>query len=316
MDRSRRADRGLSPVVGTALLIAIVLVFSVVAGYVFFGLSDTSDPAPQTVIEVEHSDDLADWRLVHGGGDRVDGSNLELRGTATPNAASGQNLSVGDEVAFYPTAEEVAVVWYGEDDTSYRLATFEVEQPLPEPDQDCDWVDAESNNGTDEVTVDGIVVNCTVETGDNVYVENGGAVVGAVVSDNKVLDVDDGEVYGDVTVYKVVNVQNGTVTGDVTSEDEEVKLYETTVGGSVDANDSAEVLDDSIVEGDVESRTGVVQIDDSAVEGSVTADGRVDLDDATVEEHVYADPSDFDCTNSTVNGEDCGDYSPRDPDDW
>lgn len=315
----RGADRGLSPVVGSALMIAIVLVFAAVAGYVFFGMSDTSDPAPQVAWEAESSEELTDWRLVHGGGDRVDGGHLELHGTADPDAAAGTNLSAEDEVSFYPTSAEVDVVWYGDDGESYRLTTIEVEQPLPEPDEGCEWVESESNDGSDEVTVDGLVVNCDVSTTDNVHVENGGAVVGEVVSGTKVLDLDDAAVYGNVEVFKVANVQNGTVTGDVTSEDEEVKLDETTVEGSVNAADKAEVMDDSVVEGNVESRNGTSQISQSTVEGSVTAKDKVDLDDATVEGHVYADSDglvDFDCTDSTIDGEDCSSYEPRDPDDW
>lgn len=318
MGGGRSGERGVSPVVGAALMIAIVVVFSAVAGYIFFGLSDTSDPAPQVVLDAESSDDLVDWRLVHGGGEEVDGSRLELRGTATPDAAGGRNLSVDDEVDFYPTDEEVEVIWYSEDEeTTHRLATFEVEQPLPAPDEGCDWVETESNHGADEVTVNGIVLNCDINTSDNVYVKNGGTVVGEVISGNNVLDLDDGEIYGDVTVEKAANVQNGNVTGDVTSRTEEVKIQ---VGSSVDgsavANDKVEVEGGSRVSGDVRSRTGVAQIDDSTVEGSVTAAGDVDLDDATIEGHVYADPGDFDCHASTVNGEDCGDYSPRDPADW
>lgn len=317
MARFRSGDRGLSPVVGTALLIAVVLVFSVVAGYVFFGLSDTNDPAPQVALEVESSDGLADWRLVHGGGEELRGSNVELRGTATPDAAQGRNLSVDDEVEFYPTEREIEVVWNGGDDTTYRLAAFEVEQPLPAPDEDCEWVEAESDGGNDSIKIDGVVVNCDVETAENVEVSDGGVVVGEVVSGDKDLDFDGGEVYGDVEVQKPANVQNGSVAGSVTSTNQEVKLDRgTTVDGSVDAYANAEVMGGSRVAGDVRSRTRTTKVDDGTVEGSVTAADDVDLDDATVEGHVYADPGDFDCDASIVNGEDCGDYSPRDPDDW
>lgn len=317
----RETDRGLSPVVGTALMIAIVLVFAAIAGYVFLGLSDTAEPAPQVAWEAESSEDGADWRLVHGGGDRVEGKHLELHGTATPDAATDTNLSVEDEVSFYPTASEVTVVWYGEDGESYRLTTIEIEQPLPAPDEGCDWVEAESDGGSDPVTVDGIAVNCDVSTGEQITVRNGGAVIGEVVSGSKDLDLDDAAVYGDVELSKAANVQNGTVTGDVTSTNKEVKLDEAVVEGSVTAMAKAEVMDDSVVDGDVESRGGTSQISRSTVQGSVTAaaGGKVNLDDATVEGHVYADPDgsvDFECSNSTIDGQDCDSYTPRDPDDW
>lgn len=331
MRRPHNTHRGVSPVVGVALLIAIVLVFSAVAGYVFLAFTDTTDPAPQVVWESDSSDDFAEWELVHEGGERVDGDRLELQGTATPDAAAGTNLTTNDAVPFYPTESEVEVVWYGEDDSSHLLTTIEVERPLPVPDEDCDWVDSESNGGND-VTVDGITVNCDVEITGNVNVRNDGAVVGTVRSDDKELDLDDAAVYGDVEVEEVANLQNGTVTGSVTSITKQVKLDDTTVGGAIEAGDTVEVMSDSQVNGSVESTGGAVKVHDSATEGDVQGDDRVDvvrsyvegdayaddvdLDRATVEGHVYVDPADFDCKDSTINGQDCGSYTPRDPADW
>jgi len=36
----------------------------------------------------------------------------------------------------------------------------------------------------------------------------------------------------------------------------------------------------------------------------------------TVSGHVYVDSGDFSCSDSTINGEDCGTYTPKDPDDY
>jgi len=40
----------------------------------------------------------------------------------------------------------------------------------------------------------------------------------------------------------------------------------------------------------------------------------VDMNGVTVEGDVYA--SDFKCTDSTIDGESCDEYSPKSPSDW
>jgi flagellin-like protein len=312
-----RADRGISPVIGTVLLVGIVVILIAVSAALFFGIADTSDPAPRIVMDADSQDDGVEYTLRHERGDTVDGDNVRLEGAADPDATVGDRLTAGYEVTVYPTAEEIAVVWYDDRDTSYVLTTVEVSRAFPEPDEGCDWVDDESNGGSDPITIDGLVVNCDVETNDQVEVQNGGAVVGEVVSDSKELDADDAEIYGDVDVEKVLNVQNGTVTGDATSRTADVKIHTgSTVEGSVEAEKVAEVTDGSEVEGDVQSRSKDAKILDSTVGGAVTANGTVKLDGADVAGHVYADPSDFDCTDSTINGESCGSYTPKDPENW
>lgn len=315
MTRNEESSRALSPVVGIVLLIGILVALVTVSGSIFFGLADTNDPAPDVVFEHERTGDRSEHALRHRGGDELDGDELELRGVADPDSPAGKALSAGDNLSFYPTADEVEVVWYG-DDTSYVLTSVDVEDPLPDPDEGCDWVDDETNSGVDPITIDDTVVNCDVQTDEQVTVRNGGIVVGDAISDVKDFDGDDATVYGDVDVEDVFNLQDGTITGDATSRTADVKVGNGTVEGSVNAQKVAEVTDGTVVEGDVESHTKDAKVLDSDVEGSVTADGTVKLDGATVEGDVYADPANFDCTDSTIDGEDCSSYSPRDPSDW
>lgn len=315
MTRNEESSRALSPVVGIVLLIGIVVALVAVSGTIFFGLADTNDPAPDVVFEHERTGDRSEHALRHVGGDELDGDELELRGVADPDSPAGRALAAGDNLSFYPTADEVEVVWYG-DDTSYVLTSVDVEEPLPDPDEGCDWVDDETNSGVDPITIDDTVVDCDVKTDEQVTVRNGGIVVGDAISDVKDFDGDDATVYGDVDVEDVVNLQDGTITGDATSRTADVKVGNGTVDGSVNAQKVAEVTDGTAVEGDVVSHTKDAKVLDSDVEGSVTADGTVKLDGATVEGDVYVDPADFDCTDSTIDGEDCSSYSPRDPSDW
>ncbi len=204
-----------------------------------------------------------------------------------------------------------------------RVAPGETPPPLPpgasyEPDEDCEWVDQETNNGTDPIKIDDQVVDCDVVTDEVVEVLNSGVVLGDVESHDKTLDMDDSEIYGNATTQRVADIQNGTVTGDVTSTNKNVKIADdTAVGGAVTGGEQVEVKGESLVEGNVESETKEVKIlGDSTVEGSVTAGDFVKVEDVTVEGHVYIDESDFDCTNSVINGQDCGSYTPKDPGDW
>lgn len=315
MERRGPGERAVSPVVGTLLLVGIVVVLGAVAAVVMFGLAEETDAAPTVVLDGEPVSDSYDYRLVHGGGERLDGDDLELRGAADPRVASGRWIGAGDAVEFYPTSERVTVVWRGDDGSSYELAELRVAEPLPVPDEDCGWVDDQTDGHTDPITVDGTVVDCDVATDGQVTVRNGGVVVGEVVSDARELDADDATVYGSVDVEKVLNLQTGTIRGDATSRTGDAKVEDATVGGAVVAETVAEVTD-STVAGNVRSRTKDAKVFRSDVEGSVTANGTVKLEDATVAGDVYVDASDFDCTNTTIGGTDCGSYSPRDPSAW
>lgn len=309
-------ERAVSPVVGAVLMVGIVVAIAAVTAFLVFGVADSGDAAPTARLHGEPADGPHSHHLVHGGGDSLQGDRLDLRGASPASSLDGETLTTGEELSVYPTAEVVDVVWHGDQGHSYVLAEIDVEDPLPPPDEGCDWVAAETNGHVDGITVDGTVVDCTVETDDQVTVRNGGVVVGETVSDSKELDADDATIAGSVTVEAVLNVQNGSIGGDATSKSEDVKLGDASVGGSVDARKVAEVADGSVVEGDVESATADAKVLESTVEGSVTADDVVKLDDATVHGDVYADPGDFDCTDATIGGEDCSSYAPKDPADW
>lgn len=330
-------DRGVSPVVGVALLVAIVVALAVVAGGMFLGLTTEREPAPEVELAVTDGDRATEHRLVHETGARLDGDDLELQGATNASVLAGSNLSAGDRREFFAVETTIQLVWYGGNEASYVLREFEVsdDNTVPEPDKSCPWVDAKTNDGTDGVTVDGVVVDCDVVTDGGVTVKNDGVIIGDTASNLKDVDADDATFYGDAEVETVFNLQDGLVTGSVDSATADVKLDNATVGGSASAEKvlelqggstvqgdatsatkSVKVLDDSTVGGDAVSDAAQVKVTAGTVEGDVYGDGSVDLDDATVEGHVYVDQTDFDCTGSTIDGQDCGSYSPKDPDDY
>ncbi|WP_224333070.1 type IV pilin [Haloprofundus halobius] len=300
------------PVVGVALLLAVVVALSAVGAYVFLGLSEEREPAPEVVLELSAEEGEVAHALSHEQGRTLEGEKVTLRGTTDPEALSGSELAAGEAVELLPTDEEVRVVWTGEHGASYTLKTFTVERTVPEPDVGCPWVDSETDDGVEKLDVDGHVVDCDAETEKDVELTTGGVIIGDTRS-GAVVDADGATFYGDVVAERLVNHQDGPISGSVSSNDD-VKIDGATVGESAEADDETEIVAGSTVGGDA-GGGDLVKVLDSDVSGSVASDGSVKLQDATVEGDVYVPDGGFDCTNSTVGGENCGEYTPKDPDE-
>ncbi|WP_167837341.1 type IV pilin [Halosimplex halophilum] len=288
--RSRRARRGLSPVIGTVLLVAIVVLLASAAAYVAFGATDRNEPAPEVTTELEPVDRPAAYELELTNGERLDGERVELRGAADERALANRDLMAGDSVTVFPTDERLQLVWFGDHGASYVLREFEVEPGVPEADEGCSFVDGKT-------TVDiYAVVHCDVILPGDIDMESGGTVIGRVESGSGGIDIDNGglTVYGPVAADQSVDIDDSNVTGSVTAGDDI-------------AVDGAEIW------GDV--RGPDVDLDTATVHGSVRSANQVDLDGVTVTGHVYA-PS-VSCTDSpTVDGRACSSYTPKDPDDY
>jgi len=309
-------QRGVSPVIGTVILVAVVGLLVSVSAVIFLNLTDEREPQPDVVLEMEGTEDDPIHRLVHEDGDTLDGDKVRVLGAADEHTLDGEELTAGKTSHVVAIEDEIQVIYQGDHGTTYRLATFTPETTVSDPDEGCDWVETETNGGTDPIKIDGITVNCDVETTEGIEVQNGGTVIGETVSDAKDLDGDDATIYGDADVETVLNLQDGTITGSATSDTADVKLDNATVNGDATAEKVVEVTGGSSVDGDAESKSKTVKVLSGSVSGSITADDEVKLDDATVDGDVYIDDTNFDCTDSTINGQDCTAYTPKDPDDW
>lgn len=312
-------ERAVSPVIGVVLMTAIVVALGVVSGGILLGLSEEPDPAPGVTMSLEAEGPAALHALVHETGDRLDGDQLTLRGAADPSALAGTELAAGERRRVVPIDTELALVWTGEDDTAHVIweATVAESDTVPESDHACPWVDSESNGGVDAVKINGDVVDCDVVTAENIEVNQGGIVIGETDSEAKDIDADDATFYGDIATETNINAQDSMVVGDATSADL-AKIDNTTVTGSVAGQDTVDVISGSSVGGDVTTGDALVKVLDSEVSGSVKSDGDVKLDGATIEGDVYVDEAtnSFDCTDSTIDGEDCSAYTPKDPGDY
>jgi FlaG/FlaF family flagellin (archaellin) len=117
-------ERGLSPVVGGALLVAILVLLAVVSAGLVFGLAEEEPSPPSAALELVPSEDPGRYRLVHRSGDRVVGDRVTLRGVENPTVLAGTDLTAGDAVVD-PTAATVTAVWYSGESDSYVLRRFE-----------------------------------------------------------------------------------------------------------------------------------------------------------------------------------------------
>jgi len=72
-------DRGVSPVIGVILMVAITVILAAVIGAFVLGLGDqASESAPQASIDISfEGDDVVN--LTHGGGDNIQTSEIEVR---------------------------------------------------------------------------------------------------------------------------------------------------------------------------------------------------------------------------------------------
>ncbi|QLH77866.1 type IV pilin [Halosimplex rubrum] len=292
---SRRARRGLSPVIGTVLLVAIVVLLSSVAAYVAFGATEEREPAPEVTLELEPVERPGAYDLELTNGERLNGEQVRLRGAADERALANRDLLAGDSVTVFPTDERLQLVWFGEHDASYVLREFEVESELPEADEGCAWLEGERAAGVSTVVID-FVLECDVVAQVDITLETGGVVIGSIDSRNGNVDIDNGQltVYGPVAADQSVDIDDANVVGSVSADDDI-------------AVDGAEIW------GDV--RGPDVDVDTATIHGSVESANQVDLDGVTVTGHVYA-PS-VSCSDSpTIDGEPCSSYSPKDPSDY
>ncbi|MFW6436110.1 MAG: type IV pilin [Halococcoides sp.] len=313
MAPSWSSRRAVSPVIGVVALVAVVVVLVAVVGIAVLELTAEREPRPEVILTADPVGDGPTKLLLHEEGPPLDGDAIRMQGTAAERPFAGETLSAGVRGEFVPVRSTVEVTYVGEHGTTYTLATFDAERTAPPPDEGCEWVESRTDGGSDSITIDGVVIHCEVETTEGVEIQDGGVVIGAVASEAKDLDADDATIYGDADVETVLNVQDGTVTGSATSRTADVKLQNTTVSGSAAAARVLELTDGSHLAGDAESTTKTVKILSSTVDGSIHGEG-VKLQDATVEGQVFTDPAAFDCTNATIDGQNCSTYTPRDPD--
>ena len=123
-------DRGVSPVIGVILMVAITVILAAVIGAFVLGLGDqASESAPQA--SFDYSFDGTDAvNITHGGGDNIDSSNIEVTiddieafpeaddGLITVNDAqwednitTGDTIDIEDDDENIDSGDTIRVIW-------------------------------------------------------------------------------------------------------------------------------------------------------------------------------------------------------------
>lgn len=125
-ERIVERTRGVSPVIGGILLIAVAVLLGVVAGTMVFNLTDDPEPAPEVRFEVESGACGHDIR--HVAGEPIAGDRLRIDGVADNEAAADRRLTAGDVTRVDAVDDELAIVWSPPDEgESYVIERFDVD---------------------------------------------------------------------------------------------------------------------------------------------------------------------------------------------
>lgn len=109
LDKMFGDDRGVSPVIGVILMVAITVILAAVIGTFVLGLGDSlGNSAPQASFQCN------DDTLVHGGGDSLDGGNLN----ASTGSTETGTLTAGDDVVTGFTGENATLSWSSGDSSA------------------------------------------------------------------------------------------------------------------------------------------------------------------------------------------------------
>lgn len=129
-------DRAVTPVVGTILLVAIVVILAtVIAGAGLGVASAITSPAPQVSFEFTPDDATGDLIVTHVGGDTVSGDRLKFSGAALEKATygsitewAGKDVQSGRSAAVNVNpSESLRLIWQSPNGrTEVILAEYDV----------------------------------------------------------------------------------------------------------------------------------------------------------------------------------------------
>jgi flagellin-like protein len=91
-------DRGVSPVIGVILMVAITVILAAVIGTFVLGLGDSLQQAPQAQLDAEFDSGDSEIDLVHNGGDALNWADITVNwdGTGSTSAPTSGELTVGN----------------------------------------------------------------------------------------------------------------------------------------------------------------------------------------------------------------------------
>jgi archaeal type IV pilus assembly protein PilA len=110
--RFGEAKRGVSPVIGVVLMVAVVVILAAVIGAFVLGLGGEQQTTPQASFSVQ------DGTLVMSGGDTLDGENIAVEGDGVASSSATGEITAGTEVAELSDTGAVRVIYTGNGQSS------------------------------------------------------------------------------------------------------------------------------------------------------------------------------------------------------
>lgn len=129
--RWRGDNRGVSPVIGVVLLVAVGIALVSLTAVMIFDTTDETPPAPTSKFEVEQTTDGYVLKVIAG--DTIDGDRVTIQGLSDPDVLAGREFGSGDTVQITPTEQTIEIIWeeQTENGVSYELQTFALEPLSP-----------------------------------------------------------------------------------------------------------------------------------------------------------------------------------------
>jgi flagellin-like protein len=107
-------DRGVSPVIGVILMVAITVILAAVIAAFVLGLGGSSNQAPQVTWDYEETNSTTgNYTVIHTGGDSFDNStvNLDFVNSTVDAGAQATNVSSGTRIIWEdPESDSTAVI--------------------------------------------------------------------------------------------------------------------------------------------------------------------------------------------------------------
>ncbi|MFP4625577.1 MAG: type IV pilin [Natronomonas sp.] len=128
-------ERGVSPVIGVILMVAITVILAAVIGSFVIGLGDqVQETAPNAQFDFDYAEGNDDVTITHDGGQSIDTDedSLDIVGPDSSTPWDGGTISAGNSTTLNHTdlgaesGDTIRVVWEGSEGTSATLAKDEV----------------------------------------------------------------------------------------------------------------------------------------------------------------------------------------------
>lgn len=121
-------QRGVSPVIGVILMVAVTVILAAVVSTLVLGMSNDVEANPQASFGFDY-DGSGSLEITHEGGNALDDARVtvSIDGTANNWNEDGGKISGGDSETFTVTGgEKVNIVWQGQNDNSAILGSYTV----------------------------------------------------------------------------------------------------------------------------------------------------------------------------------------------